>query len=53
MVASSWVTIAWAVATPEDVVLAAELLADAELLLGALLELELLLMNRRRAALRR
>jgi hypothetical protein len=43
------VTIAWAVATPEDAVLAAEVLAVGELLLGALLlgallelELELL-----------
>jgi hypothetical protein len=43
------VTIAWAVATPEDVVLAAELLAVllavAALLLGALLELELELLQ--------
>jgi hypothetical protein len=42
-------TIAWAVATPEDAVLpaelAAELLADGELLLGALLELELELLQ--------
>jgi hypothetical protein len=45
VVASSWVTIAWAVATPEVAVLAAELLAVGELLLGALLELELELLQ--------
>ena len=45
VVASSWVTIAWAVATPEDAVLAPEVLAVGELLLGALLELELALLQ--------